>query len=54
MGRPPNPIPNVRRIFTLRPSDVEMLARLREALNLPSEAAVVRWLIRDAARKVER
>lgn len=51
MGRPPNPVPNVRRIFTMSPDDARLLSELREALGLPSDAAVVRKLIREAAKR---
>lgn len=52
MGRKPNPIPNTRRIFTLTPEDAAMLVRLREALGLKSDAAVIRKLIREAHKKL--
>lgn len=50
MGRPPSPIRNVRRIFTMTPDDAVLLAALREKLGLSSEAAVVRKLLREAAK----
>ena len=52
MGRPPSPIRNVRRIFTMTPDDAVLLAALREKLGLSSEAAVVRKLLREAAKKL--
>lgn len=51
MGRPPSPIKNVRRIFTMTPGDAEKLAKLREALGLKSDAAVIRKLVREAAKE---
>lgn len=41
----------VRMVFTLRPSDVEALEKLRAAMGLRSRAAVLRKLIRDAAKE---
>jgi len=41
---------NIRRVFTLSPADVEALEKLRAALGLRSHAAVVRKLVRDAAK----
>lgn len=51
MGRKPNPIPNTRRIFTMSPDDALKLAKLREAYGLASDAAVIRKLLRAAAKK---
>lgn len=51
MGRPPSPIKNVRRIFTMSPEDADKLAKLREAMGLKSDAAVVRKLLREAAKE---
>lgn len=51
MGRPPSPIKNVRRIFTMSPEDADKLAKLREALGLKSDAAVIRKLVREAAKE---
>lgn len=51
MGRPPSLIKNVRRIFTMSPEDSEKLAKLRETLGLRSDAAVIRKLVREAAKE---
>jgi hypothetical protein len=51
VGRPPSPIKNVRRIFTMSPDDALKLAELRERLELASDAAVVRKLIREAFKR---
>ena len=51
MGRKPNPVPNVRRIFTMRPDDAVKLSDLREKLGMTSEAAVLRYLIREAHKR---
>lgn len=50
MGRPPNPIKNPRRIFTLSPEDAAKLVALRQGYGLGSDAAVIRKLIREAAK----
>lgn len=52
MGRRPNPIPNTRRIFTLTPEDAAKLVELREKLELASDAAVIRKLIREAHKRI--
>ena len=51
MGRPPSPIKNVRRIFTLSPADEAKLQALRESMGLRSDASVIRKLIREAAKE---
>ena len=51
MGRKPNPVPNVRRIFTMSPDDALKLKALAESAR-HSEAQVVRKLIREAAKKL--
>jgi hypothetical protein len=53
VGRPPSPIKNVRRIFTMSPDDALKLAELREVYGLASEAAVIRKLLREAARQIK-
>lgn len=41
---------NIRRVFTLSPSDLDALEKLRALMGLRSHAAVVRKLLRDAAK----
>lgn len=50
MAPPRNPVPNVRRLFTLAPADVLALAALRARWGLASDAAVVRKIIREAVK----
>jgi hypothetical protein len=50
MGRPPSPIRNVRRVFTLSPDDALKLKALAAQHEKP-EAWVVRKLIRDAVKR---
>jgi hypothetical protein len=52
MGRPPSTIRNVRRVFTLSPDDALKLKALAASLER-SEAAVVRKLVREAAKKLD-
>lgn len=50
VGRPPNPIPNVRRIFTLSQSDAQTIKSLAASLGI-SEGAVVRKAVRELASR---